>query len=126
MSNAGPALRQLRDVLRQIIELAPTAVGTEEIEPHLVRLVEIIERNTESTAEIKDEFVRLVGEHPPGAVEILQFVMHRYHWDEVREEVTKGISDSSDRRWQFALRGALAAFDPNWEDRDIFATYRDE
>lgn len=47
MSNAGQVVRWFRDLLCQVADLASTAVGIEEIQLHLSRMVEIMEGDPE-------------------------------------------------------------------------------
>jgi hypothetical protein len=125
MLNDGQAVRQLRRVVQRVSELEAATIGTEEIEPDLRKLVEIVEANPSDLVGLKKEFLRLVQEYPPGATEILQFVMHRYRWNEVKGAISARIASTQDRRLKPALERVLAAFDPEWEDRDIFSSYRD-
>jgi hypothetical protein len=113
-------------VIRRVSELEPATVGTEPLESDLNTLVEIIEHNPSDLEQFKSEFVQLVRDFPPGATEMLQFVMHRYRWEEVREEILTQLQATEDRRFKPVLERVLAAFNPNWEDRDIFAAYRAE
>jgi len=108
----------------EVSELEQVTLGVGSLEPALQRLVGIIDAHPDSLDDVKGAFVELVRSYPPGATEIIQFCMHRYRWEEVRRELEVLIGTSTDVRSLAAYRQALAAFDPAWEDRDIFESYR--
>ena len=125
MSKNGQAVQDLRHVMLLISDLEPLTISTKPLEPYLINLVEIIEHNPENVDQIKAEFVRLVATFPPGANHILQFVMHRYRWEEVRQALIDRASFTRNLNLRQVLADVLLAFDPDWPDRDLYETYRD-
>jgi hypothetical protein len=126
MSNDSLAVKELRLVMQQVSDLEPAMVSTEPLEPYLTNLVRIVEEHPGELNQIKVEFVRLVRDLPPGATEMLEFVMHKYRWDEVRSEILGRLNSTNNLRLKSVLLRVMEAFDRDWPDRDVYATYRDE
>ncbi|XVV02654.1 hypothetical protein ACQPW3_35670 [Actinosynnema sp. CA-248983] len=116
--------RSLDATFEEIERISAEEVGTEVIEPSLVGLVALIKANLQDRALIAQKFVDLIDSHVDGSIEIVQFCMHEFAWEEVREVLTVKLANENDVRVRTSYQWMLEAFDPDWPDRGIFRSYR--
>ena len=125
--NGDMALASFRAVsleIGQLLERQMPGVNYAEIEPQLARLVDIVHRNPALIDLFEREFSSLLALKNFGAVEILQYSMHILRWASIREAAKRAFRENEDLRRRRMYERILDAFEPDWEDRDMFIRFR--
>ncbi|WP_211349434.1 hypothetical protein [Micromonospora pisi] len=108
----------------EALEAQFPGVNYEEIEPDLRSLVAVVTGHPRHTADFEEEFISLLQSDNPGKTEILQYSMHLLRWPSVRAATENLLLVSDDPRAARTFERILEAFEPDWEDRDLFADFR--
>ena len=99
--------------------------STEHFEPALSKLVAYLQANPDIRALAESRFV-------PGITtaslcwELVAFCMHILRFERVRTEVEQLLRHRPNPRSMGYLSNILRSFDDDWEDRELFARFRNE
>ncbi|MFJ9471664.1 hypothetical protein [Streptomyces caniferus] len=118
---APDAVEDFRRSVREVLRIADSSCGVEELEPELEHALRILRGNPGLRDRLTAEIVLLLETPVEGVVELVSFVMHELRWLPVRAEVERRLAhptgDVSDRRHYEAM---LDAFQDSWRDRDLY------
>lgn len=121
-----PSAPELAEALVQRIEYeAETNIGVETYESLLLELLTILASTPDERGRHITLLLPLVKDWPWGAVETLEFTMRQLRWPEIKEALeVSAVSDPNFRHRDLAKR-ALAVFEDEWEDGEIYTYYRE-
>jgi hypothetical protein len=112
------------DLVCEVLNRAPRYPGVAEIEPVLMSLLDELSRPDADRQRATLVLQRLIEEWPPGALEIIEFTMHRLRWPEVKVALERQAADLAvDFRLRDQARHALRAFEDEWPDGEVYTTY---
>ncbi|MEU6331941.1 hypothetical protein ABZ851_32510 [Streptomyces sp. NPDC047049] len=127
MENAMPhegapeAVEGFRRCVHEVLRIADSSCGVEELEPELERALRILLENFDLRDRFEAEIVSLLDSPAEGVVELVSFVMHELRWPPVKAEIERRLAhptgDVSSRRHYEAM---LDAFHDSWRDRDLY------
>jgi hypothetical protein len=106
---------------------AEESYAAPDLEPALVEVLRLAKSCPEARPELARCFIDLVRHPERGPWEVVQFCMHSLRWSEVRAAVEEDFERAkADQDWRAipVLSHILAAFDPAWDDADLYRAYR--
>lgn len=127
---ASDPVRELRERISVIEEVAGRTYGTNDIEPMLYDLLRFLRSHPESRADFEAVLIELLDRDPLGAFEIIGFTMHDLRWGRIKQHVEivrdRPVEPSPIRA---EMRRSnydrlLTAFEDDWDDTDLFEYYQ--
>ncbi len=98
--------------------------GVNEIEPHLLDILQFVKNHPNEKTKFVNCFITLVRGHC-GPLEIVEFCMRELQWPEVREAALQRQLDSKDFRVLDAMENIIAVYSDKWDDADLYQYYTD-
>jgi hypothetical protein len=115
---------RLCDDVRKIWE---KEVGTRELEPTLLRILELVRSTPSHRQQFVAAFNEIVRREYKGSGrvphEVLVFCMRELRWDAVRQSVIDERGRAEDPRVQSVMDQILEVFDDEWPDADLYEYY---
>lgn len=93
-----------------------------EREPYLLDILSLAKGNLDRQSALELCFLQVL-EDKSWPLEILEFCMHELHWSAVKKSTEEAMAYSTDIRELDALERVLKAFEPDWEDADLYRYY---
>lgn len=115
---------ELMQLLAEIEQSARESVGVDDYESTLFQLLVLLQSDDLARGVAVQQLARLTEEWPWGAVEALEFTMHRLRWPEIREALLKHRQYGTDFRTRDLAAQVLEAFEDDWPGGEIYRTYR--
>lgn len=117
----------MRARLAAIEAAAEQAIGINEYEGLLEDLLDYLESGAVDRRTAADALVELTAPgqlFPWGAIETLEFTMHKLRWPEVREALLSVKRIDPDLHRRHLAGNILQAFDDDWPAAEIYRAYR--
>ncbi|WP_405407544.1 hypothetical protein [Streptomyces decoyicus] len=122
--DAPDAVEGFRRCVEEVLRIADSTCGVEELDPELEHALRILRGNLDVRDRLEAEIVSLLDTPAEGVVELVSFVMHELRWPPVRAEIERRLAhptgDVSNRRHYEAM---LDAFHDSWRDKDLYRRY---
>jgi hypothetical protein len=111
------------DKVEFILDVAPLAVGVDQMEPLFEDFLEYVLARPRCAPVLAVRYEALLDELPEGSDDLVQFTMHELRWPEIWAYTEKCLSETEDVTRRTRYRDILAAFDDDWPARDLYLRY---
>jgi hypothetical protein len=126
-SDGAQYAARLESCVQEVMAIADASFDARDLTPALERTVALVQANPNYADTATSVFLSLLDERrgglilsTPGAVEVLEYAMHRLRWRTVHVEVAKLARSARDPRVSSAAERVLEAFADGWETGEIY------
>ena len=120
-------LQTLNRLVEQAMAIADRSADARDVVNPLRRIVDLVEKSPEHRDVAAEVFLGLLDERPgelvlgvPGAIEVLEFSMHRLRWPDIADALIELHTSHPDLRVRESAERVLEAFEDPWPTGEIY------